>query len=131
PTFGSDHLGGDERVRARAAAEVEHPRAGLEASEREGVCDAGERLDRRLGHSGKFLWIAEVDRPGTPRREDPVLMRILRDRGVGLADLGLQNGDIELLVNGHRAETTRAPAIALDEIADRGYRLNRWEAVCS
>ena len=46
----ADHLRGDERVGARAGAEVEHTFAGLEPAELPGIGDAGKGLDRGVGH---------------------------------------------------------------------------------
>jgi hypothetical protein len=55
-----DHLGGDERVGTGATADVEDLLAGREPAEREGICDAGERLDRGVGNPGELLRIVEV-----------------------------------------------------------------------
>src|SRR5439155_1838401 len=91
----SDHLCRDERVRAGAAAEVEHALAGGEPSELPGICDSGERLDRGLRHVRELRRIVEVLRPGAPRREDEVSVGLLRHAGVGVLDLRLAAIDVD------------------------------------
>ena len=100
PLF-ADHLRGDERVGAGAASEIEHALAGSEPAERERVCDAGERLDRAVGNVRELRRILEVLRPAAPGREDEVLAGFLRDGGVGLLDLALQDLDVDLYLNSH------------------------------
>jgi hypothetical protein len=75
--LGTDHLRGDEQVRPGAAAEVEDRPAGLDAAERERVRDAGEALDGRVGHLRQLgLRVVEVLGPGSPGREDEVLLGV-------------------------------------------------------
>jgi hypothetical protein len=106
--FVADHLRGDQRVGAGARAKVEHPLTFCEASHRPWVGDAGERLDRCFGHVRQLVRVVEVFRPRAPGREDEVLLRLLRDGGVGLLDLALQQLDIDLDVNGHHASSVCA-----------------------
>ena len=49
PAFGAHHLRSHERVRARAAAEVEDPLARLETTQLPRVRDPGEGLGGRVG----------------------------------------------------------------------------------
>jgi hypothetical protein len=48
-----------------------------------------------LLYVGELGRIAQVLSPGTSRREDEVALRLGRDAGVGLPDLGLQEPDID------------------------------------
>ena len=76
--LGTDHLGRDQQVGARATAEVENGRSLVDATEHVRVRDPGEALHGRLGDVRELgLWIAEVFGPRTPGGEDEVL------RGLG------------------------------------------------
>jgi hypothetical protein len=53
------HLRRDQQVGARSAAEVEDHVPGLDPPERPVIGDAGEALDRRVGHARQLrLWVA-------------------------------------------------------------------------
>jgi hypothetical protein len=78
----------------------------LQAPEREGVRDAGERLDGSARDARELLGVAEVLRPGPPGREDEVLPGLLRDLRVGLADLALEDVGVDANVEGYEGVTS-------------------------
>ena len=111
---GADHLRGDERVGAGAAAEVEHALARRKGSVLPGVRHAGERLDGGVGYGGQLGRIAQVLGPGPAGREDEVLLGLLRDRGVGLLDLALQQTDVDAQFNCHATSFRQAYDLSHD-----------------
>jgi hypothetical protein len=70
---------GDERVGAGAGAEVEHPLTRRDPAELPRARNPGERADCRLGNVRELGRVAEVLGPWPARREDEVLLRLLRD----------------------------------------------------
>jgi hypothetical protein len=101
-----DHLGRHERVRSRAAAEVEHALAGLEPAEREGIGDPRERIDAAVGDGGELVGIAEILGPSAACGEDEVLLGLGRDARVGLLDLALERCDVDLNFDGRGGKAT-------------------------
>ena len=100
--LGADHLCCDERVHTRSGTEVEHPLPGSESSKRERIGHAGERLGGAIRDARKQVgWIAEVERPGAPGREDEFLLGLLGDPSVRLLDLALENLDVDVYVDCH------------------------------
>jgi hypothetical protein len=92
---GADHLRGDERARPRAGSEAEHVRALLDASKREWIGDARERLNRRVGDVCEFGRVVEVLRPRPPRRKDEVALGVPGDGRVCLSNLVTEEVDID------------------------------------
>ena len=75
---------------------------GSESSERERIGHAGERLGGAIRDARKQVgWIAEVERPGAPGREDEFLLGLLGDPSVRLLDLALENLDVDVYVDCH------------------------------
>jgi len=103
--LGGDHLGGDERVRPRAAAQVEDALAGLQPTQREGIGDACERFHGEVGDAGELRGIVEILRPGAARGEHEVFLGLGRDARVGLLDLAFQKLDIDLDFNCHQTSS--------------------------
>jgi hypothetical protein len=87
----ADHLRGDERIGAGTGAEVEHPLTRREPAQLPRARNPGERADCRLGNVRELGRVAEVLGPWPARREDEVLLRLLRDGRVRLLDLALQD----------------------------------------
>ena len=101
----TDHLRGNERVGPRPAAEIEHALAACEPAERERIRNARERLDGVLRNVRELGRIVEILGPGATGRKDEVLVGLLRYGGVRLLDLALQQFDIELQIDRHRASS--------------------------
>ena len=91
----------DERVRSGATADVEDVLAGLEPSQRERIRYAGERLGRRFGDAGELVRVVEVFSPRPAGRKDELVVGRLRDRGVHLLDLDLEELDVDVSLASH------------------------------
>ena len=88
PPGPSDLVGGDERVEARAGADVDDMLARLQTTQRERVADAGERLDGTVGQrvdEGRVVAEPRGERPAGVEVERAV--RVDRDLAVLVADL--------------------------------------------
>jgi len=107
-----DPVGGGERVGARPAAQVQHPRARGQGGEVEGVPDPGERREG-LGRDGveQVGRVAEPLGQGPAEREVELGGRLLRHLPVERLDLADQFGRVELGRSGHRGLRSTSQAI--------------------